>query len=266
MPGVDDSARTLVMAWDQQVNHVHTGLQLAGDQPVAADSAAARAAFFGPTPPGAQRTILQTGAVVPGGKDGIIVGRFYIPSLLAAEGNLYGDNRGPSTDPNASSRFSVAWDTATGEVSVTVSPSTTNANGSFYPPNDIIVGPFGVPVQVPPSVQRHDEVVPARPITIGPGGEPNNFVVNAADPTHLDLNYNLLNSVIPVGQANGHLGLSLTPDAVGVHLDGDDYPAGEFVQYRSDGARLLGDKPMPLIQEGAVVGIAPIDRTWTAPR
>jgi hypothetical protein len=266
MPGVDDRARAFVTAWDQQINHAHTKLRLASDQPVPTDPAAARTAFFGPAPSGAQRMILQTGAVVPGGKDGIIVGRFYIPSLLAAEGNLYGDDRGPSTDPNAGSRFSVAWDTTTGEVSVTVNASTTNANGPFYAPNDIIVGPLGVPVQVPPSVQRHDEVVPARPITIGPGGEPNNFVVNAADPSHLDINYNLLNSVIPVGQANGHLSLSLNPDSVGVHLDGDDYPAGEFVQYRADGARLLGDKPMPFIQEGAVVGIAPIDRNWTAPR
>jgi hypothetical protein len=265
MPDVDGRGRAYVNAWSQSVNKTHAELQFA-DQPPQTDPAAVRDKFFGPTPEGAQRTIIKTGAIVPGGKDGIIVGRFYIPSLLGAMGNLYGDNRGPSTDPNASARFMVAWDTATGEVSFTVSPSTTNANGPLFPPNDIIVGPMGIPVQVPPIVQRHDEVVPARPITIGPGGEPNNLTINTADGGHLNVNYNLLNSVIPVGQANGTLDLSVNPDNIGIHLSGDDYPAGEFIQYEVDGARLLGEKPFPFLQEGAVVGINPIDKTWTAPR
>lgn len=56
-----------------------------------------------------------------GGVDhGIILARAYIPDETAAFGYLKGNNRGPTADSKASSRMNVAWNTASGAVSFTV--------------------------------------------------------------------------------------------------------------------------------------------------
>ncbi|MGQ0837672.1 WXG100-like domain-containing protein [Actinokineospora sp.] len=237
---------------DQQVAEVagyssaHPAAYAQGE-PGAADLAAARDVFFGQPPPGAQRMILQTGAIVPGGGDGIIVSRFFIADEGAAFGLLHGDGRGPSTDPNAGHRFSVAWDTRTGEVSLTVLPSTR----AF-----------------------EDHPIGAHPINTDPGGSPNNFIVHEAGPDRLNVEYNVLNSgvPVPVGEANGRLLIELEPDGIHVSNRGDDYPDGEFIQYRDSGTRLLGSKEMspwketsPVISD-AFPGLGQNGHTRSAPR
>jgi hypothetical protein len=246
-----EQGRAAVLGWQQTVdaawNRQSTLLAVPADGPFTgpgeAELDAARREFFGPADPGAQRTVLQTGARIPGGKDGIIVSRFYIADQDAAFGTLYGDGRGPSTDPNAGYRFSVAWDTLTGEVSLTVNPSTIH--------NQLLP----------------DQVVPARPINTEPGGDPNNFVVDQASPGHLTVSYNVLNSVIPVGQANGTVDIGLDPNTISLNLHGDNYPDGEFIQYRPDGTRMLFTKDMSPLKEAAVVpGVDPVDQSpFTVP-
>jgi hypothetical protein len=269
---MNEQGRATVLGWQQTVNAAwerQTGLLTAPTGPIPgppdagsgiADLDAARREFFGPVAPGTQRQILQTNAKVPGGKDGIILSRFYIADKYAALGNLYGDNRGPTTDPTAGHRFSVAWDTNTGEVSLTVQPSTI-VGGSALGAGE---GPILIPQQL------EDRVVGALPINVGPGGSPNNFVVDQADPGHLKLSYNVLNSAIPIGEANGTFDISLDPKDITIRLQGDDYPDGEFIQYRPDGTQLLATKAMSPWKEQAVFPetipwVDPIDKTFTHP-
>lgn len=237
--------------------------------PGTADLKAARAEFFGTPPPGTQRQILQTDAIPPGGEDGIIVSRFFIADEAAGFGNLHGDGRGPSDDPNAGHRFSIAWDTRTGEVSLTVHPST------IYPYSVLVNPPRGVPgVPLPGVGPVDDVVVDARPITVGPGGEPNNFVVEQAAPGVLRVSYNVLNSAVPVGEANGTVGIAAIGDTLAVNLQGpDNYPDAEIVQYRDEGTRMLGNKPMSPFKEGAVFPVDDLfrwnenyERDWVLPR
>lgn len=84
------------------------------------------ATFFGPGPAGAEAITAQVGQ--PGEDHGIIYGRYFISKNDAAwPADLLGDNRGFTSDPNASYRIAFAYDTATGEMSYTVSGSTTTA-------------------------------------------------------------------------------------------------------------------------------------------
>jgi hypothetical protein len=241
---VDERGRAAVLAWQQTVDAAwqqQSSLLTGGSGGPNLD--AARNEFFGPADPDSQRQILQTGARIPGGRDGIIVSRFFIANPGAAFGTLHGDGRGHSTDPNAGHRFSVAWDTRTGEVSLTVNSSTID--------NHVVP----------------DVVKPALPISVGPGGGGNNFVVDEATPEHLRVSYNVVNSVYQVGQANGALDIKLDPNAVTVDVDGDNYPDGEVVQYRPDDTRFLLTKDMSPLQEGAVApGVDSVDNwPWTVP-
>jgi hypothetical protein len=219
------------------------------------DLGIARENFFGPAPPGAQRTILKTGATIPGGDEGILLSRFYIANKSAAFGLLDGDGRPATSDPNATYRFAIAWDTRTGEVSVTVSSSTFDVTVSN--PDDPEYG------------TTEKQTVPALPISTQPGEEPNNVVVTAAEPNHLRLDYSMLNSVTPIGEANGTLDISVDPRYFHIGLKGDDYPDGEFVQYRPEGTRTLATKDMAWAQELTVfdnVVVGQIDNTYNHPR
>ncbi len=57
--------------------------------------------------------------------DGLVVVRFFIPSRIAAGGLLRGDARRFDSNPAASSRAVLAWDTETGRLSFQVNHSTT---------------------------------------------------------------------------------------------------------------------------------------------
>lgn len=253
-----EQARGAVLAWQRGVDAAaqrQAGV-LAGAGPGAPELDDARREFFGTDslPPGTQRQVIRTNAVTTGGQDGIIVSRFFIANELAAFGTLEGDGRGPTTALDASYRFAIAWDTRTGEVSLTVSPST------LLEGTRIGEGPVLWPERPP------DVLVPALPITTDPAGGPNNFVVEESGPDRLRISYDALNSVYPMGEANGEVDIRLDPRNLSVRLSGDDYPDGEFVQYRPDGTRLLGDKAMSWLQEGAVSGLLPFDQTFTTGR
>jgi hypothetical protein len=223
----------------------------------AADATAAREAFFGMAPPGAQRQILQTGAIVPGGQDGILVARGYIADATGGAFALEGDNRGPSNDPNASHRFAIAWDTRTGEVSITVQPSTIYS-GSW----------LNEPATLPPPPR----VTPAWPINVGSldGNSTNNFVVDRADPGGVRLSYDLINSGLPdparFGEVNGQVGFEVTPNEIVVNNNGENYPDREFIQYTDGGARTIATLPMSPGKDLAVFGTDIVDDTRRVPR
>jgi hypothetical protein len=259
-----EQGRAAVQAWQQTVNAAwqRQAEQLAGPEPaVPANVEGAEQTFFGPPPPGAQRQIIDTNATVPGGLDGIVVNRMYIADRLAAFNQLYGDDRGQSVDPSASSRVAMAWDTSNGKVSITVYPSTVHENSIFQEQS-----PYTVPRQVDPW-----------PITVGQDSLgtnfSNNFVVNS-EPGRVDVKYDLINSGLPDpfrwGAVQGETSMSVTDNEIVGDAHGEDYPDREVIQYRSDGARILHTSPMA---EGGAVG-TPIFGTdydtprgeWRAPR
>lgn len=261
-----EQGRAAVLAWQQTIDAAWQQSQtgLAPNQPGAPgpNLDAARQQFFdGPVPPGAQRQIIKTDAIVPGGQDGIIVNRMYIADKLAAFYQLYGDGRGPSTDPAASSRASIAWDTRTGEVSITVNPSTVHENSLLQEQS-----PFTQPKEVP-----------ALPINVGPDSlgtsNSNNFRVTTL-PGQVSVQYDLINSGLPDparwGAVQGESNVSVSQNDIFGGARGEDYPDREVIQYRQDGARMINNIPMG---EGGQFG-APIFGTdygtdrgqWRVPR
>lgn len=232
--------QTVSAAWNQQ-NNLLAGGAGSSDRLGGPDIVSAQRAFFtDPAPKGAQRKIIQTNAIIPGGKDGIIVSRFYIRSKLAAAGNLYGDDRGASTNPKASARASVAWDTRTGKVSITV-------NGSTMTPGSVFQE------QSPYTKAKH---VPAYKINVGPNSfnsrDPfvNNFDVTTATNANgmkgLNIKYELMNSALPdplrFGAVQGQAMVGVQGNNITGNLRGEDYPSREVLQYRADGSRVLSNR------------------------
>ena len=81
------------------------------------------------------------------GDDGLVVVRWYIPDYYADPGVhfLYGDNRGPSTSPEAPYRVTYTWDVRSGRAVVTVAPSEavgaadTRGNSQINPARPVVV-------------------------------------------------------------------------------------------------------------------------------
>jgi hypothetical protein len=84
----------------------------------------ARSYGFGGAPAFSRRDVVNTGAIT--GDDGILSMRWFIPAQTAAGGLLLGDNRGFNYLPSAAekSRATLTWNTATGQVSLTILSST----------------------------------------------------------------------------------------------------------------------------------------------
>jgi hypothetical protein len=204
----------------------------------------ARSSYFGKELPiaGAKRS---TTWVDPLDTDqGIIVARFFIPDKTALNVGfgpdvLRGDNRGFSLDPDAGYRVAVAWNTATGEVSYTVTPSE-DGTGKLHP---------------------------ARPIDNKDGA--NRFEVDERGPGDLKIDYHGLNSRTPVFGIDGTLSLGVQEDGdIKVRITGDHYPSFEAIRYTPDSTYGLGrddwrDGGPPLGENVAkLLGVLPRDREW----
>jgi hypothetical protein len=89
----------------------------------------AHAFFQGPQNDATHARTVSKGAVAPTPDDGIVMLRVFIPhqdaaKLLGFYSILKGDGRGFSDDPAMPSRAVLAWNTATGDVALDISPST----------------------------------------------------------------------------------------------------------------------------------------------
>jgi RHS repeat-associated protein len=182
--------------------------------------------YFGATPPGAARIFFY----VPVGQDhGIIVLRTFIPWKLAAFGGLLGDDRGFSLDPNASYRVAVAWNTASGLVSFTVSPSHSAPKDGHW--NSLGRGPlFWVPGE--PS-----RMLPARPIGLGNANVISYLGQPGTPGDGILIHVGGLNSLVGCCEVSYNVGVSFTGnDTYGrdtyVHLEGTRYPDFEAIQYQ----------------------------------
>ncbi|MCP9211527.1 tectonin domain-containing protein [Streptomyces cucumeris] len=211
--------------------------------------------FDSAPPKGAKRVRIQG---QPGPDNGIIMARFFIHTEEAAFGTLHGDDRGHSKEPEAGYRMAMFWNTATGEVTFTVTQSTkTTLSRSL----GVLDGNFSADV-------------PARPIRQGdPSTEDTADWRNVIDARRVDgsgihLKIRGVNSVLPVFAVDTDLRMELTGEGITVRRSGDSYPDFEAVQYRRDAA------PASLARDDMAAGnfwlnglhampVFPnIDRTW----
>lgn len=194
----------------------------------------ARDLYFGTPEDGAERQTERTDARTPGAGNGIVVVRFFIPDYTAIPGLLVGDDRGWSTDPGAGYRIALAWNTETGEVTYTISPSVKLE--PHLDPGGLRRGPFGIPsVELPHIDWERGETVDARPIVDG-GANDVTFNQTGMLPNGnavVDVDYSGLNSVTPMFSTNGGVRLEIAPDGTVIAtVKGDDYPSVEVIQYR----------------------------------
>jgi RHS repeat-associated protein len=197
--------------------------------------------YFGNSlPPGTQEVRLHDPYKFNGG---IIVARFFIPQHIAVPSyGVTGDNRSFSTDPSASSRMVMVWDTNTGDVRFIISPS-------HYD-----VGPV---VGVDQATNRHADVitkvergptmVPARPITIGTSDSA--WVGNMISPSFtkdgVSITYHGLNSITPCCAVIGTLTITSRGTRTTVHESGMAYPSLEVIRYsRGESPTFLAQSDM----------------------
>ncbi len=194
----------------------------------------ARDLYFRTEEDGARREMTRTDARTPGQGNGVIVTRFFIPGYTAIPGLLVGDDRGWSTDPDAGYRIALAWDTETGEVSYTISPSVRLE--PHLDPGGLRRGMFGIPsIELPHIEWERGETVDARPIVDG-GANDVTFHQSGILPNGnavVDVGYSGLNSVTPMFSTDGDIRLEVAPDGtITATVKGDDYPSLEVIQYR----------------------------------
>jgi RHS repeat-associated protein len=188
-----------------------------------------REQFFGKTPKNATRVVMPAKKMAG---HGIILTRLFIPSYTAALGLLLGDNRGFSDDPDAPYRMAIAWDTETGELSFTVSPSTTLVDplnfGQLGPPMaepDNGRNPEFMYTAGPPQQRR---VVPARPIC----DSCKNSIHVASTESGVKVTIAGLNSDLPVFTIHANVSIAFRGSHDSVEEQGTNYPDDEVIQYQ----------------------------------
>ncbi|WP_308312590.1 RHS repeat-associated core domain-containing protein [Streptomyces sp. ISL-11] len=218
-------------------------------------------AGFGSKPTGSQRAVFNVGR---GPDRGIIMMRFFIHTRMAMLGQLLGDNRGFSVDPEEDSRMVLFWDTATGQVSYTIAPSHTPPGDDAY-----MMARFG----------RHADpsrMIPANKILINSrssdtmGG---NNVLNPREssPDGIRMDVHAVQSLFPLFSVDNTVSIKTNKSSVSVSRSGDPYPDMEVVQYPRNGeprvvatdnmANENGLDSMPLRVPG--INSSKIDRSWT---
>jgi RHS repeat-associated protein len=185
--------------------------------------------YFGNSlPPGSQEVKLHDPYKFNGG---IIVTRLFIRQHIAIPGvGLFGDNRGYSTDPGASSRIVLVWDTNTGDIRYIVSPSRLP---DYAVPTD---RKSNTHADVPDNFVTASGMVPARPITIGTGYDSvggNQVDLLSASKNGITVSYRGLNSVTPCCAVYGTLSISGRGSRTTVHADSMAYPNMEVIRYEN---------------------------------
>lgn len=166
------------------------------------------ATFFGPGPEGARSVTTQVGK--PGPDHGIIYGRFFISKNDAASpAKLFGDNRAFTANPDADYRIAFAYNTATGEVSYTVSGST-DLDGRELDAGDL----------------QH---------TDNPAPWTNSYpVVTVGDDGRIKIDVHAVNPQTKIGAVD--TSVTIDPDENYARVQGDDYPDVELYRQNPDGS------------------------------
>ncbi|WP_370942829.1 RHS repeat-associated core domain-containing protein [Amycolatopsis sp. cg5] len=214
------------------------------------DQEVAKETYFGQPPANSTRKTIKTGVKAPG--KGIIVARTFISKQDAVFGMLFGDNRDFSDAPTAGFRMAVAWDTDTGEVSYTVTPSTIQSRqgGERY------CHMCGGMVTLPDTPAK---VVPAKEINCS--SCLNQISIMEAEETDdgakMVLSLSGINSVTdPMFPTEQVVGISLNGNNADVAIIGHAYPDFETIQYRQ------GEAPRNLARGS----MGPLDGLTTVPK
>jgi RHS repeat-associated protein len=165
------------------------------------------AGMFGPAPAGDTRTVIKTKITAPG--HGIVVIKLFISDARFYAGTGQGDGRDFSLDPNASFRVAIAWNTDTGDISITVQPSCTGVTGCS-PPLKINLSDT--------DLEHH-----------------NNVHVSGGDGT-LNLRLDVQDAVTDLlPHIDQDISVSFKDNHSTVSIKGDPYPDFEVNQYTNDG-------------------------------
>jgi hypothetical protein len=168
--------------------------------------------------------------------NGIVMLRLFIPAATAAGGNLLGDDRGFTSDPSAAFRGVLVWDTSTGDVAVTVAPSTTPAqgNGKYYiPKRPIAALPIAPGTGMVQAFAQRDQVRDDNRVGVDPASR---------NDGGLHVRLSLLNSLtngkgapaFGMGAWSVDFDMAVTRDSSGMyqlHVVGNGYPALEAYYY-----------------------------------
>ncbi|MEU9064778.1 RHS repeat-associated core domain-containing protein [Streptomyces sp. NPDC048430] len=225
-------------------------------------------AGWGTKPAGSVRVGLNVGK---GPDRGIIRLTFYIHTKKAMLGLLKGDDREMSKDPHTPYRMSLFWNTESGEVSFTVSPSHT------VPHKVPVVETVGRSNRTK-FVTDPGRMLNANPLTVG--GHPSdtngdNNVLNYKSFGHhstadeLDIGVHAVNSLARYFAVDNHIKIKATRTSVTVSRAGDPYPDMEVVQYRANQSpRVIATDSMASTSGMDSMPVWPgkIDRTWTNDR
>ncbi|MEV7416663.1 RHS repeat-associated core domain-containing protein [Streptomyces sp. NPDC089919] len=275
----DPTGRILSECWDRTIQ-CHQGRPVDNDadyhQPPAEDPqdtysaiedyvASVIDAGWGSKPRGSSRRTFK----VPAGENrGIIRMTYFISSKQAALGMLYGDDREFTADPTAAYRMTMIWDTATGEISFTITGSHTR--GKF--PSNRPESRFG---------KQHsgERFIPARPLKVGGVSsdtygwdnvvEPNEYK-NESTAEELRIGVHAVNSYLPVFSVDADITIRASGGSVSVTRKGDAYPDMEVYQYLPNQSprtimtdRMASDTGLDSAPFSGVWGSPKIDKSWT---
>ncbi|MFG2816446.1 RHS repeat-associated core domain-containing protein [Streptomyces sp. NPDC048410] len=217
--------------------------------------------------PGTQSASFNVGR---GPDRGIIRVTFFIPTKEAMMHMLLGDNRNFSTDPDASYRMTLLWNTETGYVLFMVAPSHTVPSNYL---KSVGTGHLQVKREEIPS-----KMLPANPVkvdgwpgdTVGGNNVLNkSFLGSSVSSRKLDVAVHGVNSLFPLFAVDNRIVLKAGKDSVSVRRVGDAYPSMEVIQYQK------GREPRVIAQDSLAHtdgldslpikggGYQSIDRTWT---
>ncbi|MFF0437430.1 RHS repeat-associated core domain-containing protein [Streptomyces sp. NPDC004327] len=223
---------------------------------------------WGKQPDGSARKSFNVGK---GPDRGVIRVTLYIHTKIAALGMLLGDDRDASLDPHKPYRMSLVWNTASGECTFTVAPSTTPPEKHVDQPG--VLSRIGGPSKMVDGAPS--KVLPANPLKVEgwPGdtwGGDN--VVNTTSLGHhtdsgqLDVGVAAVNSFLNFFAVDATIKVKATETSVTVNRQGDAYPDMEVVQYRTNQApRMIATDRMASETglDSAPFWGPTINKTWT---
>ncbi|MFF3981181.1 RHS repeat-associated core domain-containing protein [Streptomyces sp. NPDC001828] len=198
---------------------------------------------------------------------GVIVARFFIHTQEAAMGMLLGDDRGFTDDPAAPYRMKVVWNTATGDVTFTITPSRTTGR------RIVEEGGLGK-VGKPRMIEGDPVTIPADPIYLNSSESwktvfARNIINGDGDANGLNLSIHAVNSLMSIFSVDGDFNIRFTEKGTYVTRSGDAYPDMEVYQYqRGQAMHTLATDSMAHSSgavnglDAAPIGFSKINKVW----
>lgn len=198
---------------------------------------------------------------------GVIVARFFIHTQEAAMGMLLGDDRGFTDDPASPYRMKVVRNTATGDVTFTITPSRTTGR------RIVEEGGLGN-VGKPRMIEGDSATIPVDPIYLNSSESwktvfARNIINGDGDANGLNLSIDAVNSLMSIFSVDGDFTIRFTEKGTYVTRLGGAYPDMEVYQYQSGQTmRTLATDSMAHSSgavnglDAAPIGFSKINKVW----